>query len=177
MIKKKSGLGKIATAILKADCPVALDIETYTEGKGGALNPFKPGHIRLLTLAIPDHDPWLIDLRAIGDDLGKLGKALAKVEIIAHNARFDLQWLRQRCDLNVSKVFCTMTASKLLTTGDYEAKNNLKTCLSRWLDIDLPKDQAKSDWGSMMLSPEQLDYAANDVTHLHALKKKQQKAL
>ena len=177
LITKKSELGKIATAILKANCPVALDIETYTEGKGGALNPFKPGHIRLLTLAIPDHDPWLIDLQAIGDDLGKLGKALGQVEVIAHNARFDLQWVRQRCRLTVSEVFCTMTASKLLTTGDYEAKNDLQTCLSRWLDLDLPKDQGKSDWGSMMLMPEQLEYAANDVAHLHTLKKKQLKAI
>jgi len=177
LITKKSELGKIAIAITKADCPVALDIETYTEGKGGALNPFKPGHIRLLTLAIPKHDPWLIDLRAIEDDLGKLGKALAQVEVIAHNAKFDLQWLRQRCGLTVSEVFCTMTASRLLTNGDNESENNLKACLSRCLDVDLPKDQGKSDWGSMMLSPEQLDYAANDVTHLHALKKKQLKAI
>jgi DNA polymerase-1 len=177
LITKKSELGKIAEAILKAGCPVALDIETYTDGKGGALNPFKPGHIRLLTLAIPDHDPWLIDLRAIEDDLGKLGKTLGQVEILAHNAKFDLQWLRQRCGLILPKVFCTMTASKLLTTGDHEAKNNLKTCLSRWLDIDLPKDQGKSDWGSMMLMPEQLEYAANDVAHLHALKEKLQVAI
>ena len=177
LITQKSELGKIAKTIAKAASPVALDIETYTEGKGGALNPFKPGHIRLLTLSIPEHDPWLIDLRAVGDDLGELGPVLGQSEIIAHNAKFDLQWLRQRCDLNVSKVFCTMTASKLLTTGDYEAKNNLKTCLSRWLDLDLPKDQGKSDWGSMMLMPEQLEYAANDVGHLHALKKKQLNAI
>jgi DNA polymerase I-like protein with 3'-5' exonuclease and polymerase domains len=70
-----------------------------------------------------------------------------------------------------------MTASKLVTNGDTESKNDLQTCLSRWLKIDLPKDQGKSDWGSMMLSPEQLDYAANDVTHLHALKKRQLKAI
>jgi len=70
-----------------------------------------------------------------------------------------------------------MTASKLVTNGDTESKNDLQTCLSRWLKIDLPKDQGKSDWGSMMLSPEQLDYAANDVAHLHALKKKQLKAI
>ena len=69
LITKKSELSKIAKALLEANGPVALDIETYTEGKGGALNPFKPGHIRLLTLAIPKHDPWLIDLQAIGDDL------------------------------------------------------------------------------------------------------------
>jgi DNA polymerase I-like protein with 3'-5' exonuclease and polymerase domains len=141
------------------------------------LNPFKPGHIRLLSLAIPGHDPWLIDLRAIGDDLGKLRKTLGQVEIIAHNAKFDLQWLRQRCGLTLPKVFCTMTASRLLTTGDNEAKNNLKTCLSRWLDLDLPKDQGKSDWGSMLLMPEQLEYAANDVAHLHALKEKLQDAI
>jgi DNA polymerase I-like protein with 3'-5' exonuclease and polymerase domains len=70
-----------------------------------------------------------------------------------------------------------MTASKLVTNGDTEAKNDLQTCLSRWLKIDLPKDQGKSDWGSMMLSPEQLEYAANDVAHLHALKEKLQHAI
>ena len=35
--------------------------------------------------------------------------------------------------------------------------------------VDLSKQQQSSDWGAAELSPEQLNYAASDVLHLHAL--------
>ncbi len=68
---------------------VALDIETYGERRGDGLGPWK-GDIRLLALCVDGRQPWLLDLRAIGYDLGELKTALESVEIIAHNAKFDL---------------------------------------------------------------------------------------
>ena len=38
------------------------------------------------------------------------------------------------------------------------------------LDVDLSKAQQSSDWGAPDLSDAQLNYAASDVLHLHALK-------
>jgi len=38
------------------------------------------------------------------------------------------------------------------------------------LGIDLSKAQQSSDWGAADLSPEQVNYAATDVIHLHALR-------
>ncbi len=48
---------------------------------------------------------------------------------------------------------------------------------ARWtrkdlLGIDISKQQQISDWGAPELSDEQVNYAATDVLHLHALKEK-----
>jgi ribonuclease D len=40
------------------------------------------------------------------------------------------------------------------------------------LGIELSKQQQSSDWGADQLTPEQLNYAASDVLHLHALREK-----
>ena len=40
------------------------------------------------------------------------------------------------------------------------------------LGVDISKQQQMSDWGAAELTDKQLDYAASDVLHLHALKDK-----
>ena len=40
------------------------------------------------------------------------------------------------------------------------------------LNVDLSKAQQSSDWGASQLTPEQVSYAASDVTSLHALRNK-----
>ncbi len=40
------------------------------------------------------------------------------------------------------------------------------------LDVDISKQQQSSDWAAETLSPAQLEYAASDVLHLHALRDK-----
>ena len=156
----------VASTIRQMGGPVALDIETYPPKD--ALNPYK-GEIRLLTLAAGEQRPWILDLKAIGYDLGPLKPVLEASEIVGHNLKFDALWLRVKCGVSLPKLFCTMTASRLLTAGSDE-KNDLGECLRRYLQIDLPKDQARSDWGQIQLSPQQLRYAADDVVHLPKLK-------
>ena len=170
----RGDLERIAEEIAISDAPVALDIETYSEGGkgGGALNPFDPcGQIRLLALCLPTREPWLLDLRALNYDLGPLKGVLETAAVVGHNLKFDLLWLRVKCGLIIRKAFCTMTASRLLTAGSQEP-NDLGAVIYRHLGIKLPKDQARSDWGGMLLTKEQLAYSANDVRHLHALRSK-----
>ena len=162
-------LPAIADAI-RQSASVALDLETHGPRKGDGLDPWA-GDIRLLSLAVPDQAPWLIDLRAIGYDLGELKTALEAVEIIAHNAKFDLSWLRNRLSLRASKVFCTLTAARLLTAGT-KPGNDLDKCLERYLNVLPAPDHSLSDWGSMFLTDDQLAYAARDVAHLHDLANK-----
>ncbi len=38
------------------------------------------------------------------------------------------------------------------------------------LGVDLSKQQQSSDWGADTLTQAQIDYAASDVLHLHALR-------
>ncbi len=176
-LESASEFGRIAEEIASAEAPVALDIETYNDSGGGALSPFAPGaQIRLLTLAVPGRKPWVIDLRATGYDLGELGRVIEGGEVIGHNLKFDLLWLRQKCRLNPRRVFCTMTASRLLTAGSKEP-NDLGAVIARHLGVRLPKDQARSDWGGMVLTADQLAYSVNDVAHLHALRAKLDEAL
>jgi DNA polymerase I-like protein with 3'-5' exonuclease and polymerase domains len=171
-VADKADLGQIIETIQHSEAAVALDIETYGDG----LNPWR-GDIRLLSLAIPDHPAWLLDLRAIGYDLGKLGQCLQERQVIAHNAKFDLLWLRHKCGLKLDNVFCTLTASRLLTNGKQELRNDLYTCWERFLGLPPGNDQGKSDWGGMILTEDQLEYAAMDVLHLHRLRDKQLEAI
>ena len=140
---------------------MALDIETHGQN---ALNPWR-GEIRLLSLTIPDHPAWLLDLKTIGYDLCELGECLQQHQVIAHNAKFDLLWLRHKCGLKLDNVFCTLTASRLLTNGKRELRNDLYTCWERFLDVPAGNDQSRSDWGGMFLSDEQLQYGKLPFTH------------
>ena len=85
---------------------------------------------------------------------------------LAHNAVFDLGWLQEHDIYPRGRVGCTMLASRLLTNGIANSKHGLANVVKRYLDVDLPKDQQKSDWGNPDLSKEQLEYAANDVAAL-----------
>jgi len=166
IITGRQDFPEIAAAITAAGS-VALDIETFGPGKKGGLNPWR-GDIRLLSLKIPDVAPWLIDMRATGYDLGELGRAIESVEVIAHNAKFDMLWLAVKCSVRPKRVFCTLTAARLLSAGT-KPGNNLDQCLERFLGIASAPDQARSDWGGMLLTDDQLTYAARDVMHLHDL--------
>ena len=166
ILSQKGKFPEIAAAITEAGS-VALDIETFGPRKGDGLNPWR-GEIRLLTLRVLGRDPWIIDLQASGYDLGELGRAIESVEVIAHNAKFDLLWLAVKCGVRPRRVFCTLTAARLLSAGT-KPGNNLDQCLQRFLGISPAADKSCSDWGGMFLTDDQLAYAARDVAHLHDL--------
>lgn len=171
LVGTRVDLDAIAGEILGARESVALDIETCGPKPGGGLDPWR-GDIRLLQLRLPGRDPWIIDLREVGYDLGPLAAALKGTELIGHNIKFDLLWLRVKCGLRLPRVFCTMTAARLLSAGPKREKryHGLDRCLERHLGVRLDADHSSSDWGQENLSDEMLRYAARDVAHLHALR-------
>ena len=162
----RSDLDRIALDLTGAS-RIALDIETYGPRKGDGLDPWK-GDIRLLSLRRENGTIWTIDLRAIGYELGPLKSILEETGIIIHNAKFDLLWLRVKCGLFAKRVHCTLTAARLLVAGT-KPGNNLDQCLERYLGIVPSADHSRSDWASMLLTEDQLGYAARDVAHLHDL--------
>lgn len=87
-----------------------------------------------------------------------------------HYGRFDIAVLYQAFGVLCSPVFCTKIASRLCRT--YTDRHGLKDVTKELLDIDLSKQQQSSDWAAQTLSPAQLEYAASDVLHLHALSEK-----
>ena len=98
-----------------------------------------------------------------------------KVTKIFHFGRFDLAVLYQNLGAMPQPVFCTKIASRLVRT--YTDRHGLKDLTQELLGISLSKVQQSSDWGAAELSKEQLEYAASDVLHLHALKAKLEERL
>ena len=87
-----------------------------------------------------------------------------------HFARFDLAVLFHAFGVMPGPVYCTKIASRLTRT--YTDKHGLKDLTRELIGIELSKQQQSSDWGAGTLSPAQLEYAASDVLHLHALKER-----
>lgn len=87
------------------------------------------------------------------------------VEKLFHYARFDLGMLSYHLSIKVWPTFCTKIASKLART--YTNKHGLKELVNELCGVELNKSAQSSDWGSVQaFSPEQLEYAANDVRYL-----------
>lgn len=89
---------------------------------------------------------------------------------IFHFGRFDIAVLFHTFGVTTTPVFCTKIASRLSRT--YTDRHGLKDNLKELLEIDISKVQQSSDWAAETLSPAQLEYAASDVLHLHALREK-----
>ncbi|NMG39451.1 ribonuclease D [Chelativorans sp. ZYF759] len=89
---------------------------------------------------------------------------------IFHFARFDVAVLEHAFGVVTGPIFCTKIASRLTRT--YTDRHGLKDICNELLGVSLSKVQQSSDWAAETLSPEQLEYAASDVLHLHALRDK-----
>jgi ribonuclease D len=92
---------------------------------------------------------------------------------IFHFARFDLAMIQRHLGVRCAPVYCTRTASRLVRTNT--DKHGLKDLCRELLGVELSKQQQSSDWGAPTLSPEQIEYAASDVLHLHRLKAEMEK--
>ena len=114
---------------------------------------------------------WLVQIKKNIPCLN-LKKLLTDPKIlkIFHFARFDVAKLKAELGIVVGPLYCTKIASKL--TRPKAIKHSLKNLCEDLLDIQLDKEQQCSDWTKEELSPEQIQYAANDVMYLHALKTK-----
>jgi ribonuclease D len=87
-----------------------------------------------------------------------------------HFARFDMAMFKRHLGVEVGPIYCTKIASRLART--YTDRHGLKDLCRELLNIDISKIQQSSDWGAETLSAEQVEYAATDVRHLHAIKAK-----
>lgn len=87
-----------------------------------------------------------------------------------HFARFDIAVMQHAFGVMTAPVYCTKIASRLVRT--YTDRHGLKDLSRDLLGLDMSKAQQSSDWAAETLSPAQLEYAASDVLHLHALKER-----
>jgi ribonuclease D len=142
---------------------VAIDTETMG---------LSPGRDRLclVQLSAGDGSAHLVQVAPGATDAPNLKALLADTAVtkLFHFARFDMAVLRHTFGVVPAPVYCTKIASKLART--YTDRHGLKDLCRELLGVDLSKQQQSSDWGAPQLTKEQLDYAASDVLHLHALK-------
>jgi ribonuclease D len=124
----------------------------------------------VVQLSAGDGNAHIVRLNRPAYDCPNLKALLAdpKVEKLFHFARFDVAMCKQYLGIEVSPVFCTKIASKLVRT--YTDRHGLKDLVKELVGVELNKQQQSSDWGAAQLSEAQLAYAASDVLYLHAAK-------
>ena len=87
---------------------------------------------------------------------------------IFHYARFDLAVIKKYLEIDLTNIFCTKIASKLVRT--YTDRHGLKDLCKELLNLNISKQCQSSHWGANELSADQKEYAAKDVIYLHSLR-------
>jgi ribonuclease D len=143
----------------------AFDTEFMGEGRYRTL-------LCLIQLAVPDGanaeriellDPLEQDL-----DGAPLAAILANptVQTVVHAGRQDVALVRPRFATEVLGVFDTQIAAGFVGLG---AQSSYDTLLAEILDVRLAKSASFTRWDTRPLSPEQSQYAREDVVHLLGL--------
>ena len=93
-----------------------------------------------------------------------------KILKIGHFLRFDKNALEYFLKCKMKPIFCTKIASRLCRT--YTSEHGLKSLVQEFCGKKIDKKYGSSDWNKDIdeLSDKQLEYAANDVIHLHKIK-------
>jgi ribonuclease D len=155
----------------RGDLPAGLDfvgsvaIDTETMG----LNP-RRDRLCLVQLSAGDNSAHLVQFAGSDYSAPRLKALLANPAVlkIFHFARFDIAVLKAYLGVTTAPLYCTKVASKLART--YTDRHGLKDLASELVGVELSKQQQSSDWGAAELTQQQLQYAASDVLHLHAIK-------
>ena len=109
---------------------------------------------------------FLIDPLALGgpSELQSLAPVFASPDIrkVFHAAEYDIFVLKRDCSFAFANLFDTMISAQLLGYSSV----GLSSIARRHFDVNLPKDEQRSDWSRRPLTRQQLSYAAADVLYL-----------
>jgi ribonuclease D len=105
----------------------------------------------------------------------KLGALLEdpKVEVVFHDADYDLRLLHQDYGWRVTNMFDTRIAAQLLGLTAF----GLAALLERAFGVKLDKKHQRADWSLRPLTPGMLAYAAQDTLHLLGLRDEMRREL
>ena len=118
--------------------------------------------IYLLQITTREHsaiiDPLPIGMpKALGDILQD-----PEVEVVFHDADYDLRLLHQDYGWHVNRIFDTRIAAQLLGIKAF----GLAALLEQFFGVKLDKKHQRADWSLRPLTQGMLDYAAQDTKHL-----------
>jgi ribonuclease D len=88
------------------------------------------------------------------------------VEVVFHDADYDLRLLQQDYGWHVRNIFDTRVAAQLLGVRAF----GLAALLERYFGVKLDKKHQRADWSMRPLPQGMLDYAAQDTIHLLELR-------
>jgi len=147
------------TSEISATREIALDTE------GASFHRFVD-RIYLLQLSTRQHHA-VIDPLPIGVPVC-LGALLEdpSVEVVFHDADYDLRLLQQDYGWSVRTIFDTRIAAQLLGYTAF----GLAALLERFFEVKLDKKHQRADWSMRPLTEGMLDYAAQDTRHLLQLR-------
>jgi ribonuclease D len=145
---------------------IALDTE------GASFHRFVD-RVYLLQLSTEHHEA-VIDPLPIGVP-AKLGALLEDrdIEVILHDADYDLRLLHQDYGWRVTNLFDTRVAAQLLGLRSF----GLAALLEQYFGVKLDKKHQRADWSMRPLTADMLDYAAQDTRHLLPLREKLRREL
>ena len=95
------------------------------------------------------------------------------VEIVFHDADYDLRLLHQDYGWRTTNIFDTRIAAQLLGLKSF----GLAALLERYFDVKLDKKHQRADWSMRPLTRDMLDYAAQDTLYLLELRDRLKEAL
>jgi ribonuclease D len=109
----------------------------------------------------------VIDPLPIGPPTG-LGRLLEDpgVEVVFHDADYDLRLLKQDYGWKINRIFDTRIAAQLLGYTAF----GLAALLERFFGVKLDKKHQRADWSMRPLTRDMLEYAAYDTRYLLELK-------
>ena len=123
---------------------------------------------RVYLLQISSRDETaVVDPLAV-ESLAPLSAVLAdpEVEVVFHDADYDLRLLDREYGFRATAVFDTRVAAQLLN----EPGVGLAALLEKYMGVRLDKRFQRADWSARPLSAEMLEYAASDTRHLPELR-------
>ena len=101
-------------------------------------------------------------------DLARFGELLADpgVEIVFHDADYDLRLLEREFGFAATRLFDTRIAAQLLN----EPGIGLAALLAKYFGLKVDKRFQRADWSARPLSPGMIEYAASDTHYLPGLR-------
>ena len=154
-----------AAAVEQFTTEIANVREIALDTEGASFHRFVD-RIYLLQLSTRERHA-VIDPLPIGPPAG-LGKLLESpsVEVVFHDADYDLRLLQQDYGWKITNIFDTRVAAQLLGYTAF----GLAALLQRFFDVKLDKKHQRADWSMRPLTADMLDYAAQDTRFLLQLK-------
>lgn len=168
-----------AAAYLDTDADVTRFVEAIgrprelaIDTEGASFHRFVD-RIYLIQLSTRDHHA-IIDPLPVGK-LPELGSLLEdpQVEVVFHDADYDLRLLHQDYGWHVRNIFDTRVSAQLLGITAF----GLGALLERSFGLKLDKKYQRADWSLRPLTPGMLDYAAQDTLHLLGLRDEMKREL